>query len=406
MIFAVIMVLYLSIQGYILWRYYQLLPQRRIIKILGAIAALLLTVSMPLVLLFGRSLPGEIVRPLYLVGATWMVGLIYFLIPVLSLDLFRLLNHLGRWIAPEKIEAFRLGNGKLFLTLALFYLIFFTIGNRVYEEKARREYFFNLENLQVIDETACRLPEKGGEIDSIHPIKIIMVSDLHLGHTIQGDELKRWVAMLNEEAADYLFIAGDLIDNDLRPLYDEQMAQILAELSVTQGVYAVLGNHEYIAGVEQSIPFFAKSGITLLRDEVIELPEGILLMGRDDKMNRQRASLLSLLEKVDQIDSSRPLIILDHQPGDIAGRVISRQNAGPFLQLSGHTHDGQVWPYMYATDYLHKISSGLSTFGKDHFLISSGLGVWGGKFRVGTRSEYVVINLCSSEAVEASQLKD
>lgn len=124
MIFAVIMVLYLSIQGYILWRYYQLLPQRRIIKILGAIAALLLTVSMPLVLLFGRSLPGEIVRPLYLVGATWMVGLIYFLIPVLSLDLFRLLNRLGRWIAPEKIEAFRLGNGKLFLTLALFYLIF------------------------------------------------------------------------------------------------------------------------------------------------------------------------------------------------------------------------------------------------------------------------------------------
>ncbi|OYQ81697.1 hypothetical protein B9T19_03275 [Ignatzschineria sp. F8392] len=394
MLFVVVMALYLSIQSYILWRYYQMLPQYRTVRILGAIGALLLTISMPLVMLLGRMLPGEIVRPLYLMGATWMVGLIYFLIPVLSLDLFRLLNRFGRWIAPEKIEAFRLGNGKLFLTLALFYLIFFTIGNRVYEEKARREYFFNLENLQVIDETACRLPEKGGEIDSIHPIKIIMISDLHLGHTIQGAELKRWVEMLNAEEADYLLIAGDLIDNDLRPLYAGKMEQILAKLSVSKGIYAVLGNHEYIAGVEQSIPFFAKSGVTLLRDEVVLLPEGLILMGRDDKMNRERATLSSLLEVVDEIDPAAPLIILDHQPGDITGTLASRREKGPFLQLSGHTHDGQVWPYMYATDYLHQISSGLTSFGEDHFLISSGLGVWGGKFRIGTRSEYVVINFC------------
>lgn len=398
MLFVVVMALYLSIQSYILWRYYQMLPQYRIVRIFGAIGALLLTISMPLVMLLGRLLPGEIVRPLYLVGATWMVGLIYFLIPPLLLDLFRLINRFTQWISPKRIDAFRLANGKLFLSLALFYLLFFSIGHWVYEEKARREYFFDLANLQLIDEKACLLPadrvDKGSQSGKTS-LKVVMVSDLHLGHTIQGAELKRWVEMLNAEEADYLLIAGDLIDNDLRPLYAGKMEQILAELSVSKGIYAVLGNHEYIAGVEQSIPFFAKSGITLLRDEVVLLPEGLILMGRDDKMNRERVTLSSLLDVVDEIDSTAPLIILDHQPGDIAGTLASRRGKGSFLQLSGHTHDGQVWPYMYATDYLHQISSGLTSFGEDHFLISSGLGVWGGKFRIGTRSEYVVINFCS-----------
>lgn len=384
MIFAVVMTLYFLIQSYILWRFYQLIPDIYWLKVLGLIAALFLTVSVPLSIFLARDLPLWLMKPLYLIGAGWMVGLIYFLIPVLLMDLFRILNYFTHLVSAHKLTAFRTNNGTLSIILVVFYTILFYYGNQVYHDKARREYTFNLADLSNVTELAsCDI--------SVAPLKIVMISDLHLGHTIGRAELEAWIDLINAENADYIFISGDLIDNDVRPLYAQEIDKALDRLKAKNGVYGVLGNHEYIAGVDHSIEFFKQANIQLLRDEVILLPENIYLVGRDDKTNADRVSLPDL---IDDLDPNLPMIVLDHQPY----KIFEAAKSGNFLQFSGHTHDGQVWPWKYAAKKINGISSGLLAIDDSQFLVSSGLGVWGGKFRIGTRSDYVVVNFCQSLA--------
>lgn len=350
-------------------------------KVCGICLAVVLTVSIPLSIFLARELPLWLMKPLYLLGAGWMVGLIYFFIPVFLMDLFRLVNHFTGWISKDKLLAFRTHNGTLFLILALFYTVFFYIGNQTYHDKLRREYTFNLADMTLIEESyACTMSKS-------QPIKTIMVSDLHLGHTIGRDEMLEWARLMNAEKADYIFISGDLIDNDVRPLYAENIAEVLDSLQTKNGVYMVLGNHEYIAGVDDSIQYINGTNIQLLRDEVILLPDNIYLVGRDDKMNPHRATLDELISP---LDPEIPMIVLDHQPY----KIFDNAKLGEFLQFSGHTHDGQVWPWKYVAKEINGISSGLLGVDQSQFLVSSGLGVWGGKFRIGTRSDYMVVNFC------------
>lgn len=383
MLFFVVMTLYLLIQSYILWRFYQLIPNNRWLKLTGIILALILTVSIPLSIFLARDLPLWLMKPLYLVGAGWMVGLIYFFIPVFLMDLFRLLNHFTKWIAPDSLQKFRTNNGSVFLVITLFYIFFFYIGNQIYHDKLRREYTFDLMSMQAITPSYICPNESA-------PIKTIMISDLHLGHTIGRSEILEWVRLINAENADYIFISGDLIDNDVRPLYAENIAEVLDSLQAKNGVYMVLGNHEYIAGVDDSIAFIDKTRIHLLRDEVILLPDNIYLIGRDDKMNPHRSSLGNLMVG---LDPRIPMIVLDHQPFKISDNA----KHGRFLQFSGHTHDGQVWPWKYVAKKINGISSGLLGIDQSQFLVSSGLGVWGGKFRIGTRSDYMIVNFCHND---------
>lgn len=387
MIFAITMTLYLLIQSYVLFRFYQLLPKKRWIRLPALIFAICLTFSMPTSIFLARELPLWLIRPMYLIGAGWMVGLIYFFIPVIAMDLFRLINRFAGFVSKEKLTKLRTNNGKVSLALIVFYTIFFYMGNHTYHDKARREYHFNLADMSLIEAPlACPL-NKGNSQSMTAPIKAVMISDLHLGHTIRRDEMEAWAKLINAENPDYIFISGDVIDNDVRPLYADNMPEAINMLEAQKGIYAVLGNHEYIAGVENSIEFFNKTKVKLLRDEVILLPENIYLVGRDDKMNLHRAELSALLEG---LDPAVPKIVLDHQPFKVAEMA----KAGDFLQFSGHTHDGQVWPYKYATKMINGISSGLLTLDNSQFLVSSGIGLWGGKFRIGTRSDYMVVTFC------------
>lgn len=385
MLFTVVMTLYLLIQSYILWRFYQLVPQISGLKVIAIIITIILTLSMPVSIYLARDLPLWFMKPLYLIGGGWMVGLIYFFIPVFCMDLFRVINHFTRWISTEKLSAFRKNNGKVFLGLTIFYIIFFSIGNHIYHDKWRREYHFNLADMTLIEPSLIETPLSCGSAEKT--IKTVMVSDLHLGHTIGRDEMAQWVELINAEKADYIFISGDLIDNDVRPLYAESMEEVLSRLEAKNGIYMVLGNHEYIAGVDNSIEFLGHTGIQLLRDDVVLLPENIYLIGRDDKTNRHRATLPALMEG---LNSEVPMIVLDHQPF----KIFESAKSGTFLQFSGHTHDGQVWPWKYAAKKINGISSGLLGIDHAQFLVSSGLGLWGGKFRIGTRSDYMVVNFC------------
>lgn len=215
------------------------------------------------------------------------------------------------------------------------------------------------------------------------PLKIVLISDLHAGYLNHVKEINRWIDMINKENADLVLIAGDIIDGSVRPLYEENVDKAFRRLNAP--AVACLGNHEYYAGTENALKFYNDAGITLLRDEAATV-KGISIAGRDDRTNKKRKSVQEITQKTDM---SRYTILLDHQPYHLE----DAENAGFDFQFSGHTHYGQVWPISWITDAIYEDAFGPLTKGKTQYYVSSGLGIWGAKFRIGTHSEYVVATL-------------
>ena len=157
-------------------------------------------------------------------------------------------------------------------------------------------------------------------------------------------------------------------------------------------IYACLGNHEYFSGEPRAQQFYNDAGIHLLRDSSVTLPQlgNLTIIGRDDRMNRRRKPVAQLTQEALPQGGQRPFtILLDHQPYNLE---LSEQ-AGVDFQLSGHTHYGQVWPISWIEDAMYENAYGPSERGRTKFYVTSGIGIWGGKFRIGTQSEYVVATL-------------
>jgi predicted MPP superfamily phosphohydrolase len=141
--------------------------------------------------------------------------------------------------------------------------------------------------------------------------------------------------------------------------------------------------------VREDIGFYKRSGITLLRDSTISLDEFVLI-GRDDYTNKHRKTLQDIMKQ------SKPVgftILLDHQPQYLDEAVNNEID----FQFSGHTHYGQIFPASLITNGIFELSHGYKQKGNTHFYVSSGIGIWGGKFRIGTRSEYLVLDLKPSK---------
>ena len=156
-------------------------------------------------------------------------------------------------------------------------------------------------------------------------------------------------------------------------------------------VYACLGNHEYYSGEPGALQFYQQAGIHLLRDSIANVGD-LCIIGRDDRSNHHRKSIAQLQKETspnpEKLEEAYT-IVLDHQPYHLE----EAEAAGIDFQLSGHTHRGQVWPISWITDALYECSWGGHQRGKTRYYISSGIGIWGGKFRIGTQSEYVVATL-------------
>ncbi|MDR1980969.1 MAG: metallophosphoesterase [Tannerellaceae bacterium] len=224
-------------------------------------------------------------------------------------------------------------------------------------------------------------------VDSpVKQLKVVAISDLHLGYGTDKPALKAYVRLINDQQADLILIAGDLVDNSIVPLRKEHMEEELSRLEAPLGIYMVPGNHEYISQVQSCAEFLRQTPIRLLQDSVVTLSNRLQIIGRDDRSNHSRQPLSTLVEG---IDPSLPVILLDHQPYELDESVAS----GIDLQISGHTHHGQVWPATLISDCLFELSHGYLRKGDTHVYVSSGLSLWGPPFRIGSDSELVVFNL-------------
>jgi len=172
----------------------------------------------------------------------------------------------------------------------------------------------------------------------------------------------------------------------LKPLYERNFIDLFREIKTKQGIYLAPGNHEYIANITKCVDFLTKAGVTVLQDSVVLVNNTCYIAGRDDKSNTERKTITELIAS---LDTTLPIILLDHQPYNFD--EVEKNNID--LYIAGHTHDGQVFPISWITKALFEVSHGYLKKGNSHFYVTSGIGIWGGKFRIGSRSEYVVINV-------------
>ncbi len=193
-------------------------------------------------------------------------------------------------------------------------------------------------------------------------IKVALVSDVHLGDGTTKARLKKYVKLINDQQPDLILLAGDLIDNNISPVEKEKMGEELSLWKAPLGTYMVPGNHEYISGIRKSKRFVQEeTPFVWLQDSTIQLPNGIQIIGRDDKLNAKRTPLSRLIAG---LDTSRPIFLLDHQPLHLE----EAENSGVDLQVSGHTHLGQIWPLSLLTDHLFEVSHGYKRKREEPFL--------------------------------------
>ena len=306
-------------------------------------------------------------RAVTLVGFSALIIFIYLIISFFLADIVRLANVVFHF-APKEMWLFR----KWFFLCSLAVIaVSMIIGN----------YRFN--HPKIVPLTVS-LNHK----TLLHkPLKIVMVSDLHLGITINKKRLQQYVTLINEQNPDIVLLAGDIFDNNIVPVVEQNMSEELQKIRTPLGVFAVLGNHEYIGGkVEQKLAYLQQANITVLQDSAVLVDNALWLIGRDDRSNPNRKSIAEL---VSALDKSKPIILLDHQPYHLEEAA---QN-GINLQLSGHTHNGQFFPITLLVKNMYEKAHGYLQKGNTHYYISSGLGLWGAPYRIGSQSELVVITL-------------
>lgn len=219
--------------------------------------------------------------------------------------------------------------------------------------------------------------------DSVRkPVRLLMASDLHLGYHNRRSEFAKWVDMINQEQPDAVLLAGDVVDFSVVPLLDEKTAEEFSRIKAP--VFVCYGNHECIKGQKKAKAFFDATGVTLLCDSVAELPDlGIKIIGRNDfTFRRIRQPLSELVEPNDSLYT----IVLDHQPFHLE----EAEESGADFQFSGHTHNGQMWPVNLVIDAMYEKGYGFHQRGNTRYYVTSGLGIWGAKFRLASQSEYVV----------------
>lgn len=366
--FIIVFLVYTLTNSYIFYRGWQALPPSGILKVAYCVLFLIVFCSFFIAMGGRNSLPTGILKPIYFIGTTWLGVMLYLTLFLLLTDLIHLLDHffhfMPKSMTPLLLHRVQIISGYLIVFLVL------GVGN------------YRFKHPKIVEHDITIRKEAGERQD----LRLVAFSDLHLGMGISKKQLKQYVEKINALHPDIILIPGDLIDNSTVPLEQEKMYEELNQLKAPLGVYLAPGNHEFISGIVPSLDFLKKTQIQVLMDSAALVDDSFWIIGRDDRSNPRRLPLSQILK---QTDPSQPLILLDHQPYHLEEAEANAID----LQLSGHTHAGQLWPFNLIVDKIYEVGHGYKQKGNTHIYVSSGLALWGPEFRVGTQSEIVVFNV-------------
>ncbi|WP_405895302.1 metallophosphoesterase [Streptomyces sp. NBC_00104] len=224
-----------------------------------------------------------------------------------------------------------------------------------------------------------------------HGFRIAVVSDIHLSPMLGRGFAQKVVDTINSTQPDLIAVVGDLVDGDVADL--GPAAAPLAGLKARHGSYFVTGNHEYISGAEQWVEEVRRLGLTPLENARRELPY-LDLAGVNDIAGEDEGRGPDFAKALGDRDTSRAVVLMAHQPVQIHDAV----DHGVDLQLSGHTHGGQMWPMTYVAEAANPTLAGLERYGDTQLYVSRGAGAWGPPVRVGAPSDITVVELASKQA--------
>lgn len=365
-----VLLIFIATNYYVALRLYQLIPDNSFIRIAFIVIFAICAGSLFLFFPLYKNLSFTLGALLYRIGTAWLIAFGYFLLLFIITDLLKVSNNIFHFMDKSLVYSLTHHNYTSFFSVIGVVFILLFIGNINYHKKRRVHFEIETSKLTTNKDR----------------LRILGISDLHLGYTIGAKELTKWVQIINDENPDIVVIGGDLIDNNAKIIFEMGLDRILRNIHAPLGVYACLGNHEYISGKTESIRFHEASNISVLKDTIYNVSENITLIGRDDLSNKNRKPLNAI---INEVDKNHFKLLLDHQPSNLEEAEKEKID----LQFSGHTHNGQVFPFSLIAESMFENPHGMIRKGLTWVYVSSGLGIWGGKFRIGTQSEYAVFDL-------------
>ncbi|MBI5074465.1 MAG: metallophosphoesterase [Nitrospirae bacterium] len=315
----------------------------------------------------------QVARMLSIFGYTWLGILFLYFSSSLTLDLYRLLVRSAELVLRTDHANLKPTAGIIFYLPLIVSLLVSAYG---YVE-AR-----NIRTERIVIRTP-KIPETIGRI------RIVQISDVHLGLIIGETRLSGILKLIQVAAPDILVSTGDLVDGQINGM--SGLAEMLNSINPPYGKYAITGNHEFYAGLEQALAFTRKAGFRVLRNEAVDIRGVLSIAGVDDRTVRPRAVISDGAEKemLEQLPCERFTLFLKHRP------TVNKDSAGLFdLQLSGHVHRGQIFPFSILTRLYYPVHAGFAGLDSGSRLyVSRGTGTWGPPIRFLSPPEVTIIDL-------------
>jgi predicted MPP superfamily phosphohydrolase len=348
------------------FRIWKLIPQR-FFKTLFIIFYIFLVLAFPVAETLSHASGVEWANFVVIVGYFSLPLLLYLVLVVILLDIAIGFVLVTRILSKETVKRERIRKARLILCLVVPIAVV-VIG-------AVRN------NHPQIQEHSIEIPRKSS---GIRHLKIAFVSDFHLRETTSRYLMERFVEKVNTASPDIVLIGGDVLEGDRQGEKLDEFETQFRRLKPKYGVYGVLGNHDLHRA--SAMAFFDRAGIRPLRDTVEKIDNAFYLVGRNDGRSRSRKSIEELLRDCDR---SLPVIVLEHRPIDLDN--ISRSGAD--ILLSGHTHNGQLFPVNFITQRHYELSWGYKLKNHTHVFVTSGIQVWGPPVRTAGASEILILNV-------------
>ncbi|WP_160683515.1 metallophosphoesterase [Clostridium sp. C2-6-12] len=309
-----------------------------------------------------------------------LIGFIYMGIFIYSVMIFLSVNILRYTSRKIKLSnSIREILKKIYFRgLSVFIIVFIIVGFGIWNAQDK-----------VVTNYEINVNKKAGEIKSLN---VVMISDVHMGITIKEKGVDKMVDSINKLNPDIVLFCGDIFDENTATDLKEYSREAFKNIKSKYGVYDITGNHEYGAGdLSQTISYFQDGGIKFLQDEQIKVADSFYIVGRNDPANRRITGedVKPLREIMKDVDKTLPIIVLNHRPEQLEEAEKEKVD----LQLSGHTHKGQLFPGNLITSYLNEKDYGYLKKDNFNLIVSSGYGTWGPPIRIGSKSEIVNIKI-------------
>ncbi len=305
------------------------------------------------------------------IGSFWFALLGYFLLSLLVIDIFVLINRFFPFFPQFLLQDY--AKTKLLTGLIVLLLVFVTVTYG----------YINANNIKL-KTIQLSIPKKNSTLTSLN---IFYFSDAHFTPVNNGRIAKKILDLAEKVKPDIILIGGDVIDDKSNQLKRIGIDKELRQLKAKYGVYTINGNHEYISNVTAADNFLNENNVKVLRDSMITIENSVQIIGREDGsiVGFAHGKRKSVAELVAGARKDLPIILLDHQPFRLA--EAAAQNVD--LQLSGHTHHGQMWPFNFITKMIYELSWGYKKINNTHFYVSSGVGTWGPPVKIGNDAEVI-----------------